>query len=378
MKICVITPRFAVAGVPLAQIRFAKAWAAAGHDVDLIIGYVHPGAVMPKVDEVNLIVLGTPKVRGMLLPLARYLRRVKPDILFSAEDHLNTIALLAALVSGSRTKVSGSSRVTPFDTYSSSPFTKGWILKMLARVLSWRADALTCVSKDMVLQYRQTFRNPRHVCVYNIVDDRQAHRRITEAVDDPWFVDKSRAVIVAAGSLVPWKGFSDLIDAAALLGQRGREVNVAILGEGPLREELQAQVRRLGLQDSVRLLGHVENPLKYFARADVFALSSRVEGLPNVLVEAMLAGCTPVAADCPTGPREVLNGGRYGYLVPVADVKALASGIERALDFPIAPEVLREGVLPFSEKAVLARHLEVLGLAGEASKVDGAMDTVKE
>ena len=135
-----------------------------------------------------------------------------------------------------------------------------------------------------------------------------------------------------------------------------------ILGDGPLRSELEALIIELGLDDVVSLLGYVENPLKYFARADVFVLSSHVEGLPNVLVEAMMCGCTPVSTDCPTGPREVLQDGKYGYLVPQRDPVALAAGIEQALDRPIPKELLAEAVRPFEEGAVLSRHFEVLGL----------------
>ena len=362
MKISVLLPRFSVSGVPLAQFRFAKAWARAGHDVDLIVGYVPPDATLPDADGVNLIRLDKPKVRQMLWPLVRYLRRVRPDVVFSAEDHLNTLALIAAALAHSPARVSGSSRVTPFDTYSNRPLTKRWFLKHIARLTAPRAAALTCVSQDMVEQYRQVFRNSPHVCVYNIVDDAGSRERLAEPLDDAWFVAKQRPVVVAAGSLQPWKGFADLIDAAALMKQRGRDVNVAILGSGPLRQELEQRIAAQQLQDRVRLIGHVDNPLRYFARADVFALTSRVEGMPNVLVEAMMAGCTPVSTDCPTGPRELLQGGRYGYLVAVGDPAAIATGIEQALDRPISPAVLDEAVRPFREEVVLARHLEVLGL----------------
>ena len=135
-----------------------------------------------------------------------------------------------------------------------------------------------------------------------------------------------------------------------------------ILGDGPLRGELQSQIRKLGLEDTVRLVGYVDNPLKYFSRADVFVLSSHVEGLPNVLVEAMMCGCTPVSTDCPTGPREVLQDGKYGYLVPVRNPVELAAGIERALDHPISKQKLAEAIRPFEEGAVLKRHFELLGL----------------
>lgn len=359
MKIAVVVARFAITGVPLAQLRLARALARRGHVVDFIVGYVEADYALPVIEGVNVIVWDKPQVRGLLFQCRHYFRTVKPDIVFSAEDHLNLIVLMAAFMAGSRAKISGSSRVTPFDTYSNTLFSKRWILKQLVRLTMGRADALTCVSQDMVGQYREVFRHSPHVCVYNIVDDRQSRQRLMAAVDHPWFARKTAPVLVAAGRLAPWKGFMDLIEAMAILVSV-RPLRLVLLGDGPLRGELLQRIGALGLTDSVDLVGYVDNPLKYFARSDVFVLSSHVEGMPNVLVEAMMCGCTPVATDCPTGPRELLQGGRYGYLVPVGDPQALADGIVRALDAPIPPAVLAEAVRPFEEAAVIDRHFAVL------------------
>ena len=128
-------------------------------------------------------------------------------------------------------------------------------------------------------------------------------------------------------------------------------------------------MRALGLTDRVSLPGNVPNPLRYFARADVFAMTSLFEGLGNVLIEAMMCGCSLVATDCPSGPAEILGHGRYGRLVPVGDTAALADAIAAQLDHPTDPAVLAEGVRRFGEDAVLARHFELLGLAGRKRAV---------
>lgn len=361
MKVAVITPRYSISGVPLAQIRFAKAWAAAGHDVDVIFGAETPGAQLPEVPGVRVHVLGRRRVLGMLWPIQHYLRREKPDLVFTAEDHLTAVTLMAAAFARSQARISGSSRVSPFDTYQGSLGSKGWALKSLMRYLMPRAAALTCVSKDMVRQYQDVFPGAPHTWAYNIVDDNDARRRMEEPVDEPWLLDKQVPVLVAAGGLYPWKGFADLLDAMALVVEQ-RPARLLLLGDGPLRSNLQAQVETLGLQANVKLVGVVSNPLKYFRRADVFALSSYVEGMPNVLVEAMVCGCTPVATNCPTGPRELLDNGRIGSLVPMRDPKALAAGILRALAHPADPKDLAEAVAPFTEQAVLNRHATLLGL----------------
>lgn len=361
MKILLITARFSLSGVPLAQIRLALALARRGHEVKLIFCYVDPAYTLPSIDGLRVEVWNIPQARGALLPLVRELLIEKPDIVFSAEDHLNTWVLIAALLARSNTMISASSRVTPFDTYSDAPLSKRWALKQLAKLVMPRANVLTCVSKDMVGQYRQVFSNPSHVCIYNIVVDEIAHQRMNETVDHPWFAEQSFPMLLACGQLVHWKGFDDLIQAMALLRAR-REVRLMIIGDGPLRGDLQALIDARNLQDAVDLVGYVENPLKYFKRSDVFVLSSLVEGMPNVLVEAMMCGCTPVATDCPTGPRELLQEGRFGYLVPVRDPFAMASAIDHALDHPIPKDLLNEAVAPFEESQVIDRHFKLLGL----------------
>ncbi len=367
MKISVVTPRFAISGVPLAQLRLAEALARRGHHVDLLIGFVNKGLSAPKVDGVNIVILDRSRVRNILVPLWRYFRKDRPDVVFSAEDHLNTVVLIALILAGARAKMSGSSRVTPFDTYSNRLFSKRWLLKQIARCVMWRADALTCVSMDMVEQYRKVFHKPPHQAVYNIVDNDTARRRMAEPVDIDWLIRKELPVIVAAGQLEYWKGFVDLIEAMKNLSEK-RDARLIIFGEGSLRPKLEQRVAELGLTDRVRLPGNVPNPLKYFARADVFALSSHVEGMPNVLVEAMMCGCTPVAANCPTGPRELLADGRYGYLTRVRDPIDLAVGLEKALDHPISKVLLTEAVAPFREEAVIQRHFALLGLSDHAWK----------
>jgi len=227
-----------------------------------------------------------------------------------------------------------------------------------------RADAMTCVSEDMVAEYRKLFKNSPHVCVHNIIVDKPSLERMAEPVDHEWFAGAGVPVISSAGTLTKRKGFNDLIHALRELHDRGRTVRLAIFGEGPMREELESLVRRLRLEEAVWFAGRVENPLKYFARSRVSVLASYSEGLPNVLVEAMMCGCTPVATDCPTGPREVLRDGKYGYLVPMHDPVAMADGIEKALDRPISPELLAEAIQSFKPDAVIDRHFEILGVSG--------------
>ena len=195
---------------------------------------------------------------------------------------------------------------------------------------------------------------------YNLIIDEDTPKKLSEKVEDEWVNGNSVPLVISAGRLAPEKGFSDLINAVSILNGNF-PVRLAILGEGPLRGELESLILEKDLSDCVRLLGFQVNPLKFFSKADVFVLSSYVEGLPNVLVEAMAAGCTTVSTNCPTGPEEVLEGGKYGYLIPMHDPKAMSEAIVKAIDNPIPSELIKQAISPFTEESVIKRHQQVLG-----------------
>ena len=183
MNICVISPILNIAGVPLAQIRLSRALSRMGHNVDLVFGHVQDGNIVSELKDVNVIDFKKKNIRSIIFKLCKYLICKKPDIIFSAEDHLNIIVSFCVIVTGSKAKISASSRVTPYDTYSKKIFTKKWFLKFLFKLTSWRIDLLTCVSEDMVGQYHKVFGHTKHVCIYNIVSDENNLKRMNEPVD---------------------------------------------------------------------------------------------------------------------------------------------------------------------------------------------------
>lgn len=360
-KILLLAGRYGLSGVPLAQLRLARVLASRGHTVKLVYGMLNEGIEPPISNGLDISFLQRARVSAMMLPLARLFRSYKPDIVLSAGDHLNSIVLIAAYLSRTMAKISCSSRVTPYDTYSSQIFSKGWLLKQVMRLVMRRADVLTCVSKDMVDQYKQIFPSCRHVCVYNIVDDAEAPATAARTDLEVLSPRDRTYTVMAAGALEPWKGFADLIDAMKIV-VRSVNAHLTILGEGSQRTTLQARIDDMGLSDRVALRGNVADPLNYFSRADTFVLSSYVEGLPNVLVESMSCGCTPVATDCPTGPREVLQDGRYGYLVRVNDPPSMAAGILASFVSPISKSDLHHAIQDFRVDNVLKQHAISLGV----------------
>ena len=218
MKILVISPAYSLSGVPLAQLRLAKSLGKIGHNVDLIYGCKKYFKI-EKPPFIKIIFFNKFRVVGMFIPLVKYLIHNKPDVIFSAEDHLNAIVILACIFTFSKAKISVSSRVTPIDTYRNSNiiFSKGWFLKILFPLVQSKANVMTCVSKDMIKQYRKMFNKTNQVDVYNIVKTEDTILKMKNKVEHNWFINSKTQLIVAAGALAPWKGFDDLIKAINIL-----------------------------------------------------------------------------------------------------------------------------------------------------------------
>lgn len=223
------------------------------------------------------------------------------------------------------------------------------------------ADAVVSVSEGLTRDLRDNFGvDPARLhTIYNPAYRASFVADATLPVAHPWLANKERPVVIAAGRLHHVKGFDTLLDAFAQL-RRSVDARLLILGEGKERQNLEAQVKSLDLSDSVQLPGRVGSLAPWMSRADVFVLSSRREGLPAVLIEALAMGMTVVAARCPSGPDEILEEGRWGRLVPVGDVQALATAMAQALEQP-APdrEALRARAASFSLERALEQYLHL-------------------
>jgi glycosyltransferase involved in cell wall biosynthesis len=172
--------------------------------------------------------------------------------------------------------------------------------------------------------------------------------------------------VLGVGSLSARKDYPTLVRAFARL-RAERDCRLVILGEAgspkktqEQRAELVALAASLGVADDVDVAGFVANPFAYMARASVFVLSSAFEGLPGALIQAMACGCPVVSTDCPSGPAEILDGGRFGALVPVGDDHAMAAAIAAALERPIAAATLRERAAMFSVERAVDRYVDLM------------------
>lgn len=234
-------------------------------------------------------------------------------------------------------------------------------LPVLVRQAYGRADAVVAVSGGVAddLSRLTGLSRTRIAVVHNPVVDADLAQLAAQAPDHPWFAPGHPAPLLAIGRLTAQKDFATLLDAFARIPE-DLAPRLVILGDGAERAALEARVATLGLAGRVSMPGHVANPFAYLARARLLVLSSRFEGAPLVLIEALACGCPVVSTDCPHGPREILDGGRLGALVPVGDAPALADAIVQALRQPVDGSALRARADDFSVPASARAYAALL------------------
>lgn len=362
---------FEMGGAQRRSLALAGELARRGWRVDMLVA-VDGGPLRPEVPPgVRVIELGgrlarlpwigarrRGRVRAAIPALAAYLRSEEPAVLMAAANHAALAAVAAHTLAG-RPEVGLVLRAS--NSLSATRRSLSDRLKRLA--VRWaypRADAVAAVSQAIAGEL--TALQPRlagrvRVVVHPVIGRDQA-ALMAQPADHPWFAPEGPPVVLGVGRMVPQKDFATLIRAVARL-RRERPLRLVILGDGPEREALAGLACRLGIADAVDLPGFDPNPLPFMKAASAFVLSSRWEGMPGVLIEAMACGCPVVSTDCPGGSAEVLRGGELGPLVPVGDADALASAIRSVLDHGGDRPALRARAADFSVEAAAA-SLEAL------------------
>jgi glycosyltransferase involved in cell wall biosynthesis len=303
-----------------------------------------------------------PKVVRSLPKLIRYLRSAEPDALLTTLPNNNLVAVWAKWLCRPRTRIvvcEGNTTSKEVSACASNPFDGKW--PILIKEWYPRADGIVAVSDGVAGDLSQVSGLPpeRITTIFNGVDLRRLDELAAAPVADPWFEVDAPPVLLAAGRLAPQKDFPNLLKAFARVRSR-REVRLVILGEGPERARLESLAADLGIAADVKMPGAVLNPFSYMARARLFVLSSAWEGLPTVLMEALACGCPIVSTDCPSGPREILDGASFGELVRVGDDMALAEAILRALASPADRSRLRARAQSFSVDAAVEGYLALI------------------
>lgn len=332
LQICVVVPNFHSGGAQRVAISLANQLSLMGITVTFF-ALNSRGPLRPDVSE-DVIVkpLGDGRGLGAIFRLRENLRDRNPSVVISFMTHVNLITLFVTMTLGISARVIATEHGLLRKSLEGVSMPKKAVIRLLCEYLYPRAFKVVAVSNQLEENLRTELRLARSKVstIHNGVPISQI-RSLARQKPGISLPSSGLKLVVAVGRLVEAKGFGDLI--AAFADQDLRQIaKLLIVGEGPLHEDLEIQIREMGISKSVSLVGHQENPYPFFRLADVVVQSSHNEGLPTTIIEALVLRKKIVATDCPTGPREILEGGKWGLLVPVGDPSAMARAIRTALE----------------------------------------------
>jgi glycosyltransferase involved in cell wall biosynthesis len=358
-RLAIFLPGLYDGGAERTLLNLAEGIAIRGFPVDLVLSRAE-GPYMAEIpDLVRVVDLKAARVLMCMPALVHYLRSERPVALLSTL-YANLIAVLARRIAGVPQRVVLNEQNNLTSVSSGENDLRWKLYPELAKWLYPWADGITAVSKGVADDLSQAIKvSPSHIqVIYNPIVTPELQKKSEAFFDHPWFRADEPPVILGVGRLTAQKAFNVLIEAFAQV-RKSQPTRLLILGEGEERPMLEALIKQLGLEQDIQLPGFVSNPYPYMAHATLFVLSSRWEGLPTVLVEAMSLRTPVIATDCPSGPQEILRNGKYGQLVPVNDACALALAIQSFLANP-ATRPPEESWKPYELDFVTDQYLNML------------------
>jgi glycosyltransferase involved in cell wall biosynthesis len=351
-------------GVGKVAINLTRELVQRGIKVDMVLGKVASPYLSAVDSRVRVFKLRTSHAIFCLPGLIRYLRCARPTAVITDKLRVNIATLRSRRLAGVHTRVYAAVHGVVSHKLESEDLK---LKKQRSKLTSIRRyyplnDGFIAVSKGVAQDLIKVFKVPEDKIrvVYNPVVTPDIIFQSKATADHPWFNMTGTPIILGAGRLEPQKDFLTLIGALARLRQHV-DCRLIILGEGQQRPQLESLAATLRIQEYVSFPGFLMNPYAFMAKADLFVLSSAWEGFGNVLVEALAIGLPVVSTDCPSGPREILQDGRYGPLVPVGDADALAKAMRKTLDKPLSANILKSAAEPYTAKASADGYLKALG-----------------
>ena len=386
-RVALLLDNLSAGGVQRVALTLAETWRARGLAVDLLVcreGGAMADQVPPGVSVTRLARAGgfdagrgalraagwragpvlrllrhghTPAALRALPALCEYLRAVRPAGLWSAKPMTSLLALWARDLAAVPTRVVAVEQTHLGERVRGAAAPYWREVPALVRTFYPDADALVAASQGVAADLGQRL-GPAAARVEVLPNPVRMPDPAGVPAPHPW-LEGALPVVLGIGCLNAQKDFASLLQAFAQLREQ-RPARLVILGEGPLREDLEQQSRQLGIAADCLLPGFVREPAHWLRHAQLFCLSSRYEGFGMVVAEALACGCPVVSTDCPSGPAEILAHGRHGHLVPVGDPRRMAQAMQAALAQRWDRQRLQRRAAVYAPQRIADRYLELL------------------
>jgi glycosyltransferase involved in cell wall biosynthesis len=363
MLISLLLPDLRGGGAERVSVDLARAFAAMGHEAEFVLMRA-TGDFLPEAQcDFAVVDLAAARTRDVPWPLARYLRHRRPNALIVHMWPLTSVAVLARAMAHSRTRLLLVEHVTLSRQYL--PWGRLHNFAMRASmVVTYRwADAVAAVSVGAAQDTALLAALPRGrvAVLHNPIPQRPMPlASALQRAEALWACPRGKRILTV-GSLKDQKNHPLLLRAFARSGNV--DSHLMLLGQGENAAALRGLADGLGIADRLILAGFHPDPAPFYATADLFVLSSDYEGFGNVIVEALSFGLPVVSTDCPSGPAEILEGGRWGRLSGVGDADALARAMDEALSAPLDRAALQRRAADFAPEIAARKYLQLVGLS---------------
>lgn len=370
MRICIFFHRFDDGGAEKTTIRLANELADRGHEITIAVRYDYGPLRSMVADNVRIFDMKLPE-NGKLIKniknvdiLLGILNEGVYDVLVAVTAQMGEVAAIAHALGGNETPLV----CVLHSTISIEKTSFQRIRHALHSFFDRQYARVIAVSEAVRQDYIKSSKASENkvVTIYNPLIDEKVTRLAAVRPQHPWLTEKRNfKTLLMVGRLSYPKNHELMFRTLRLLLMDG-DYRLILLGEGERKEELEKMAEEMGLKSNIDFAGYTDNPFGYMSCCDCLVLCSHYEGLPSVLVEGLACGCRIVSTDCPCGPSEILEGGKYGVLVPPEDAQALKDGIIQALeDMPCRDEQKSRAKVFSVSGAVQAYEQELRNVADD-------------
>lgn len=360
-RICFPMPKFEIGGLERVQMEIAAGLKNDNFQSTVVTSKVAPSAFELIKENVTFVEFQSGKVR-FVFKLLCWLKKEQPDFIITSSNDIGILLILLKKLIFPTSKVIWTQHLSisgPLKNSSGLKKIKLLFEKFLIGLFIYKSDAVIAVSDAVANELKSLSKKNLNVkVIYNPVASNETKLKASQPIQWPWKEDTTPTIIFV-GRIAKVKRLDLLIRAFALLSSK-MPVNLLVVGDGPEKKAATELANELGVGERCRFIGFQSNPLPWISKSNLLVLSSDYEGFGLVLVEAMACGTQVVSTDCPYGPAEILDNGRYGRLVPVNDCQALTQAMAESLKHPTDLALLKNRASDFSIESAIKNYANVL------------------